>query len=433
MADRAERDDAVIDVVVIGAGAAGLMAAATAAQHGAGRVVLLEKNRKAGTKILMSGGSRCNLTHDCDPSGIMAGFGRQGRFLRQTLAALSPQQTVAMFHRLGVPTKVESTGKVFPQNDSAVGVRDALQRQAEAAGAELWLAAGVTDLWRTPQGFGLATPRGELRASRVIVTVGGKSWPKCGTTGDGYGWLERLGHVVEPLRPALVPLVGGEAWSQALSGLTLDRVRLAAWRPRSGRSGSGKRPAAEREGGFLFTHFGFSGPVVMDLSREWTFGNGQTATRLTAQFLPAETAETLRQQFAARRQQQGGQTVATMLADRLPRRLAECLADRQGIAERPLAEAPKRAMAALIDSLVGLELPVRATRGFEKAEVTAGGVRLKEIDPRTMESRLVPGLFIAGELLDLDGWIGGYNFQAAFSTGWTAGRAVAAASTEEPV
>jgi predicted Rossmann fold flavoprotein len=308
-----------------------------------------------------------------------------------------------------------------------------LQRQAEEAGAELWLRAGVSDLWRTPQGFGLATPRGTLQASRVIVTVGGKSWPQCGTTGDGYGWLERLGHTVEPLRPSLVPLIGGEAWSQALSGLTLERVRLAAWRPRSGRRGGGKRPAAEREGGFLFTHFGFSGPAVMDISRALTFGGGEEATRLTAQWLPEETAETLRQWFAARRQQQGGQTVATMLAERLPRRLAESLADRQGIADRPLAEAPKGGVAGLIDSLVGLELPVRATRGFEKAEVTAGGVRLKEIDPRTMESRVVPGLFIAGELLDLDGWIGGYNFQAAFSTGWTAGRAVAVPSTEEPV
>lgn len=415
----------MIDIVVIGAGAAGLMAAAQAAQRGTGRVMVVEKTNKAGTKILMSGGTRCNLTHDCDAEGIMRAFGRQGKFLRQALAMLSPRDTVAMFHRLGLQTKVESTGKIFPVDNRAVGVRDALLRQAVEAGAEIHLGGGAVDLKKVDGAFSIMTSDGELRARHVIVTVGGKSWPKCGTTGDGYGWLQGFGHTIEPLRPSLVPLIGGEAWSQELSGLTLDPVRLSVWRKTKSGERWEKRPLVEREGGFLFTHFGFSGPAVMDVSREVRFGESERATRLTVNLLPSESAGSLQRMLADRRQRQGSQSVAALLAQWLPRRLAERLAARQGIEDKPIAEVSKAAMTNLVNSVVAFELPVRATRGFEKAEVTAGGVRLKEIDPRTLESRLVPGLFVAGEILDLDGWIGGYNFQSAFSTGFVAGRCAA--------
>lgn len=412
----------LIDVAIIGAGAAGLMAAAQAGQRGTGRVLVLEKTNKAGTKILMSGGTRCNLTHDCDAEGIMRAFGRQGNFLRQALAMLSPSETVAMFHRLGLQTKVESTGKVFPIDDRAVGVRDVLLRQAEEAGAEIRVGSGVVDLQKDGDGFSIATSDGSLRARRVIVTVGGKSWPQCGTTGDGYDWLQRCGHTIEPLRPSLVPLIGGQPWSHALSGLTLEAVRLSVWRKAKTGDRWEKRPLVEREGGFLFTHFGFSGPAVMDVSRELRFDNRDRPTRLTLNLLPAESSESLHRILADRRQHQGSQSVAGLLADWLPKRLAETLAANLGLANKPIAEVSKAAMVNLVNSLVALELPVRGTRGFEKAEVTAGGVRLKEIDPRTLESRLVPGLFIAGEILDLDGWIGGYNFQSAFSTGFVAGQ-----------
>lgn len=414
----------MIDVVVIGAGAAGLMAAAQAAQRRVGRVVVLEKTNKAGTKILMSGGTRCNLTHDCDADGIMRAFGRQGKFLRQALAMLSPAETVAMFHRLGLQTKVESTGKVFPVDNRAVGVRDALLRQAEEAGAEIRVGRGAVDLKNIEGGFSIATSDGELLARRVIVTVGGKSWPMCGTTGDGYGWLQRCGHTIEPLRPSLVPLLGGEPWSHALSGLTLDPVRLSVWQKAKAGDRWEKRPLIEREGGFLFTHFGFSGPAVMDVSRELRFGDNERPTCLTVNLLPSESSDSLQRTLADRRQRQGSQLVSAMLAEWLPKRLADRLAANQGLTHKPIAEVPKAAVANLISSLVALELPIRATRGFEKAEVTAGGVSLKEIDPRTLESRLVPGLFVAGEILDLDGWIGGYNFQSAFSTGFVAGRCV---------
>ena len=422
----------IIDVAVIGAGAAGLVAAALAARQGRARVVVLEKNRKAGAKILMSGGTRCNVTQDCDAEGIMQAFGRQGRFLRQALQTLSPQETVAMFHRLGVATKVEPTGKVFPQSDRAVEVRDALLRQATGAGAELRLGCGATDLVPQDDAFAIATSGGTMLARRVIVTVGGKSWPGCGTTGDGYRWLQRMGHTVSELRPALVPLVGGEPWMRSLSGLTLGDVQLTVLQRRAAPDAQGqgerwnKRPLAQRQGGFLFTHFGFSGPAVMDVSRELTEQGTLPERRLMADLTPSMAAGRWEDWLADKRRTAGGRAASAALTDWVPRRLAEAIAEHCGADAQPLAELSRGVLHCLYQSLRQLQLSVRGSRGFEKAEVTAGGVSLKEIDPRSMQSRRVPGLYLAGEILDLDGWIGGYNFQSAFSTGALAGLAAGA-------
>ncbi|WP_153555980.1 BaiN/RdsA family NAD(P)/FAD-dependent oxidoreductase [Roseimaritima sediminicola] len=420
------------DIAIVGAGAAGLVAAARAAERADGRrIVLLEKNRKTGAKILMSGGTRCNLTHDCDAEGILAAFGRPGRFLRQALQELTPRDTVAMFNRLGVATKVEATGKVFPQNDRAVEVRDALLADVLRRGVRLRTEAGVRELHRCADGFRLDTAAGPLSARRVIVTSGGRSWPGCGTTGDGYGWLERLGHTIEPTRPALVPLTGGAAWSRQLSGVTLDDVQLGVWqRPEAAGATAKKarrkaKPECLRRGGFLFTHQGFSGPAVMDVSRELTIPKGPEQRRLRADFLPDTSDGQLLDWLTAQRQRAGGQNVAGLLAQRLPRRLAAELVQQAAgdAAAQPLAGHSDAALRRLVESVKRCELHVHGSRGFEKAEVTAGGVRLSEVDPRTMQSRLVPGLYIAGEILDLDGWIGGYNFQSAFSTGHVAGSA----------
>lgn len=426
------------DIVVVGAGAAGLIAAARAAEAGSGSVLLLEKNRKTGAKILMSGGTRCNLTHNCGSEAIIEAFGKPGRFLRQALAELSPQDTVAMFHRLGVATKVEDTGKVFPQNDRAVEVRDALLLDAIHHGVRIQTAAAVVAIERTGEHFEIVTEqdnlpggRSRLTARRVIVTSGGRSWPGCGTTGDGYGWLQQLGHTIEPTRPALVPLTGGAAWSQQLSGLTLPNVNLSVWStPAEGKRPKKQKPVVTRGGGFLFTHIGFSGPAVMDVSRQLTIPQGCQLRCLRADFLPDMSTQELESWLAQQRQQSGGQNAATVMSRLVPKRLATALVGlatgSDAVAAAPLAELRRGVLQQLVAVSKGVDLTIRGSRGFEKAEVTAGGVRLKEVDPRTMESRLVPGLYIAGEVLDLDGWIGGYNFQSAFSTGHVAG--VAAAS-----
>ena len=446
------------DVIVIGAGAAGLVAAARSAAGGA-RTMLLEKNRKAGVKILMSGGTRCNLTHDCDAAGIIEGFGKNGRFLRQALGELGPRETVAMFHALGVATKVEETGKIFPAADSAVVVRDGLVDQAVASGVQIELGRSVHGLRVDGSGgfFEVITAAGTCRAAAVIVTVGGKSWPECGTCGDGYGWLAGLGHTIRTPRPALVPLTGGVPWMRELSGLTLPRVEVGVWWAAKTASGSpppprwSKHPVERRTSGFLFTHFGFSGPAVMDVSRGVTAAADDREVRVLADFLPDLSRDEISAALEGARRARGGQHLVTLLSQWLPRRLAEgivgCGSGHEGrerqerelpnsarqdselrghnpglsLGELPIAEVRRDQMERVLQRLKGCPLEVTGTRGFAKAEVTAGGVDLAEVDPRTMASRKHAGLFIAGEILDLDGWIGGYNFQAAFSTGHVAG------------
>lgn len=413
-------------IVVIGAGAAGLIAAAVAAERGA-EVTLLEKNTKTGVKILMSGGTRCNLTHQTDARGITAAFGHAGRFLQRSVGAFGPADLVQMFNELGVDTKVESTGKVFPQSDRALDVRNALHRQAISAGVDLRTSAAVRQVSREGDSWSIKTDASTFVADRVIVTAGGRSWPKCGTSGDAYAWLEDLGHSIVPTRPALVPLVGGGDWTHELSGLTLEDC-VASVLP--GSNGSDKttgkkppptgKPLISRRGSWLFTHFGFSGPAAMDVSGVITAAKKPSTVQLVVDLVPGLSTDDLTKQLGNRSGGAGKRSVATILRQWLPSRLADAIASQCG---HPglVAEMSKHHQRSLIQMLKQLSLPVHGTRGFAKAEVTAGGVSLDEVDPRTMASRIAPGLYIAGEVLDVDGWIGGYNFQAAFSTGRAAG------------
>ncbi len=426
-----------MNIVIVGAGPAGLMAAAIAAQHAASsthpiRVLVLEKNRKAGVKILMSGGTRCNLTHHCGNDGIMEAFGANGKFLRQALDHLSPGGTVELFHRLGVPTEIEPvTDKIFPASNRAIDVRDALLRYATQSGAEVMLGTAVKSIVREVDSFAVRTtdsnpsePNGisdrEIRADRLILTSGGRSYPGCGTIGEGYEWLQAFGHQIVPPRPALVPLVGGETWMRELSGVTLERAAASVWQRPSPDRKPAKRPLIRREGSFLFTHLGFSGPTAMDVSGTIT-GGGFAETLLTLDMLPSMTSEQIETRLEQGRRSEGKRRVLAAVSQWVPKRIAEAICTQSGTGECSFGELPRDSANKLTTLLKALPLPVTGTRGYEKAEVTAGGLSLKEVDPRTMQSRMVPGLYIAGELLDLDGWIGGYNFQAAFSTGHVAG------------
>jgi predicted Rossmann fold flavoprotein len=416
------------DVVVIGAGAAGLVAAAGAAERGR-RVLLLEKNTKPGVKILMSGGTRCNLTHAVDARGIVAAFGRQGSFLHAALAALSPDDLVALFESEGVATKVEPGGKVFPASDRALDVLNALRRRLARSGATLALNEPVVDLQPTDGGstFAVTTTHRGCAARRVVLTSGGQSYPGCGTTGDGYRWTAQCGHTIVPPCPALVPLRVDSRWAKALPGVTVPDVHVRI----RGVGGDARLPhsadlsRAERRGALLFTHFGLSGPAVMDVSRCVTAVFPGLHTTLDCDFLPDLTGPQLLEQLQAATTQQGKRHVAALLAQWLPRRLADALLTVAGVpAARNLAELSRAERSQLAQALKATPFPVVGTLGFDKAEVTAGGVALEEVRSNTLESKLVPGLFLAGEILDLDGPIGGYNFQAAFSTGWLAGQHV---------
>lgn len=403
-------------VVVVGAGAAGLMAALRAAGRGR-QVLLLEKNRRPGVKILMSGGTRCNLTHDCDNRGIITAYGEQGPFLRPALSAFSVERTVRWFNEAGVATKVEGPGKVFPVSNRATDVLAALLRRFEESGATLAGEEPLLELRRSGAGFELVTARRILLAEKVVLTTGGQSYPGCGTTGDGYRWAADFGHTIVPPRPALTPITTNEEWAKQLSGVTIPDVALRVL--------DGETELARGRGSFLFTHFGFSGPVALDVSRAVSGHTRPTTLRLECNFMGSSSQADFAADLKIRVAAAGRKLLGAILPEELPLRLHEALVNHAGLRmDRKAAELTKAERAALASAYTRQIIPVSGTRGFKQAEVTAGGVALGEIDPRTMESHLVPGLFLAGEVLDLDGPIGGYNFQAAWSTGWLAGSSV---------
>ncbi len=414
-----EQPEQNYDVVIVGAGAAGLLAAAVAAKRGR-RVVLLEKNRKAGVKILMSGGTRCNLTQATDAAGIATAFGSQGRFLRSSLSDFGPEDLVRLFDGLGVPTKVESTGKIFPKSDRALDVQRALVHYATDCGADLVLGQAVQSVAgceaNEPARFVVQTEATRFLCESLLITTGGQSYPGCGTTGDGYVWAKQFGHKIEPPTAALVPLRSTASWATRLSGVTIPDVGLRLRCETDTKLNKRLKKQGYRNS-FLFTHHGVSGPGVLDISRLVTRNAGNDFT-LLCDFVPSQSEDSLRAELRLTAERQGKSRVANALIQWLPKRLVEALLEEATIpADRVFSEFSRAELGRLLAWLKSAEVPVHGTLGFKKAEVTAGGVSLREVSSQTMQSKLRDGLFFAGEVLDLDGPIGGYNFQAAFSTG----------------
>lgn len=403
------------DCVIVGAGAAGLMAAIESAKRGR-RVLLLEKNSKPGVKILMSGGTRCNLTQNTDTSGIISEFGKEGRFLHSALAAFCNTDLIAYFNQRGVPTKVEPTGKVFPRSDRAKDVLDALVSDAEENNVALNLKEPVHTIESKDNTFRVHTQHAIYRVDRVLITTGGISYPGCGTTGDGYQWCKQFGHSLVETVPALVPLkTPDQSWTRDLQGLTLENVELSI-------INSLQKTLATTRGSTLFTHLGVSGPSAMNISRIVSYSDDSDLS-LRINFLPNLNVEQKFSYLKNLLREQAKKQIGTALKGILPTRVIHVLLEQSKInpASR-CAEVSKANIRKLTKALDGLATKVTGTLGFAKAEVTAGGVNLLEIDSKTMESKCQPGLFLAGEILNLDGPIGGYNFTAAFATGFLAGR-----------
>jgi hypothetical protein len=433
-----------LPIVIIGAGAAGLMAAISASERSAAeradtpevgggtngsdqavtKVIILEKNTKPGVKILMSGGTRCNVTHACDARGIEAAFPRdQARFLHPALAGFGPEEIIRRLEAEGVPLKTESTGKIFPVSDRSVDVLEGLMKPVRRLGVELALSEPVTAVTDPGDGTLLVTTRQRsIRARSVIVTTGGVSYPGCGTTGDGYAIARGFGHTIIEPRPALVPLTLKAGRLADLSGITIVDVGIRVLDPAAG----GKlkdRLKSEDRGSFLLAHFGLSGPAVLNVSREVTAARDPAALVVECDFLPEEPEERLDDRLRQASLDEGRKNLAHIITPALPARLVETLiAEARLDPQRKAAALGKEDRRRLVAAFKRLPVPVTGTLGFKKAEVTAGGVALAEVDPKSMRSRKHPRLFFAGEVLDLDGRIGGYNFQAAFSTGWLAGR-----------
>ncbi len=404
------------DVVVIGAGAAGLMAGIRAGERGK-RVLILEKNRRPGVKILMSGGTRCNITHDTDNRGIVQAYGPPGKFLHSALAAFSVQQTLDFFNGEGVATKIEENGKIFPVSNKAADVLAALVERVQRTGVPLALGEPVVDLKIADGQFALTTPQRTLRAAKVILTTGGQSFPGSGTTGDGYRFAQALGHSLIPSRPALVPITTHVPWVAELRGITIPDTGIAIY--------DGEERLVAKRGSMLFAHFGLSGPVILDVSRVVSGHARPPSLQLEFDFLPAVVEAALDSVLRVEAHTYGKKLLVAILPEHLPRRLGEAILDLAALPrDRKAAGLTKEDRNRLVKALKHARIAISGTMGFGKAEVTAGGVPLDEVDSRSMVSKIVPNLFLAGEVLDLDGPIGGYNFQAAWSTGWLAGDSV---------
>ena len=415
MPETAQNIISTFDCVIVGAGAAGLMAAIETAKRGR-RVLLLEKNSKPGVKILMSGGTRCNLTQNTDTAGILSAFGKEGRFLHSALAAFSNTDLIDYFNQRRVPTKIEPTGKVFPRSDRAKDVLDALVSDAVENNVALNLNEPVHTIESADNSFQVHTQDAIYRVEQVLITTGGLSYPGCGTTGDGYQWCKQFGHSIVKTVPALVPLkTPDQSWTRDLQGLTLENVELSI-------INSLRQTLATTRGSTLFTHLGVSGPSAMNISRTISYSDDSDLF-LLINFLPNLNIEQKFSYLKNLLQEQAKKQIGTALKGLLPIRVINVLLEQSKINPTSrCAEVSKANIRRLTEALHGLATKVTGTLGFTKAEVTAGGVNLLEIDSKTMESKCQSGLFLAGEILNLDGPIGGYNFTAAFATGFLAGQ-----------
>lgn len=418
---KSAKKNAAPRVIVVGAGPAGLMAAGRAAELGAD-VTLVERNGRPGLKLLVTGGGRCNVTNTADLKGFIAAFGPNGKFLYRALSVFSPASLTGFLKSFGVPTRADPDGKVFPADDKAQSVLDALTGYAARGGVRS-MAGRVTSLLLgggAIEGVEFSDERRAL-GTRVIVATGGLSYPATGSTGDGYELARKSGHTIVAPRPGLTALESDEPFIKDLQGLVLRDIGLAVY-------ADGKAAAAGR-GELLFTHFGVSGPKLLVLSGAAVdaLAAGKR-TELSINLRPdlgpeAVTAE-LQAYFAAN----GAKMFASYARAALPASLAPVFELRCGIERgRKCASITGAERARAAGLLRDFRLRLTRPRPLAEATVTRGGVSLKEVDPQTMESRLQPGLYFCGEVLDLDGITGGFNLQEAFSTGYLAGQSAAGA------
>ena len=413
------------DIIVIGGGAAGLMAAGEAAKAGA-KTLLLEKMSTPGRKLLISGKGRCNITNIAPVKAFIGHFGKNGRFLYSAFHRYFSDDLLAFLDDLNVATVTERGGRVFPASESAADVVNALVTWNRRVGVEIRTQMPVEQLKITDNTLtGVRTPQGIIPARAAILTTGGASYPGTGSSGDGYRLAREIGHTVVSTRPALVPLVTAGDAAQKCQGLSLRNVRVTLWI-------DGKKGESEF-GEMLFTHFGVSGPIILTLSRGAVDAlHAKKRVQISIDLKPALDESRLDARLLRDLDSGGKKQFHTLLKGLLPQKLIPVRIEQVGIPADKVCHqitAPERKR--LLAWLKDFRLTVSGHRGYRQAIVTAGGVALNEIDPRTMASRRVAGLYLAGEVLDLDADTGGYNLQAAFSTGYLAGRSAAAWIAEQ--
>jgi predicted Rossmann fold flavoprotein len=407
------------NVLVVGAGAAGILAALTAAEAGAA-VWLFEKNDIVGKKMGITGKGRCNLTNTCTMDEFVARTPGHGKFLFSAYEQFTNQDLLDKLHDWGLATKEERGGRVFPQSDSAIEVRKLLYYKLRDYGVKLHLSDAVRQVSLHDGHIAVKADSGTYDGDSCIITTGGMSYPVTGSTGDGYGFARSLGHTVTDLVPSLVPFTTEETWVRDLSGLSLRNVEASLWK-------RGKKVASQF-GEMLFTHFGVSGPIVLMLSSVVPRKKKcDYPLQLRINLKPALTPEKLDGRLQREFDTYIRKHVANAMKELLPQSLVPIVCAQAGIdPAQPVNQVSRQQRQDLVLVLQALTLTVTGTRPLAEAIVTAGGISVKEINPKTMESKVVPGLYFAGEVIDIDAYTGGYNLQAAFSTGYVAGKNAAA-------
>lgn len=411
-------------VLVVGGGAAGMLAALFAAENGAS-VTLLERNEKLGKKLYITGKGRCNLTNTAEREAFMQAIFRNPRFMYAAFAAFDNQDMMHLMEDLGVPVKVERGNRVYPESDHASDVTNALRRELERLGVRVCLNTRVSALIASDGVCrGVRTEDGEhMSADAVILCTGGCSYPSTGSTGDGYALAKSVGHTVQPLLPALTPIDTKESWPSMLTGLSLKNVALRAWR-----TDKKKKYFYDEQGEMMFTHFGVTGPLVLTLSSKMPADLENV--RMSIDLKPALDAQTLDARILRDFQAMIQKRITAVMDGLVPHNLGQQILVLAGISpQQPVNTITQPQRQAIVELLKNLPLTPKALRGFVEAIVTRGGVTVKEINPSTMESRLVSGLYFAGELMDVDAQTGGYNLQIAFSSGALAGKCAAAGET----
>ncbi|KGE19488.1 NAD(P)/FAD-dependent oxidoreductase [Paenibacillus wynnii] len=410
------------DVVVIGGGPSGLMASVAAAEHGAS-VLLVDKGSKLGRKLGISGGGRCNVTNVKETTELISHIPGNGRFLYSAFDHFNNQDIIAFFENLGIALKEEDNGRMFPVTDKASSVVSALINKVRSLGVQILTDSPVKEiLYKENAVEGILLTSGKkLSAPAVIIATGGKSVPQTGSTGDGYPWAEQAGHTVTELYPTEVPIISREEWikSGELQGLSLRDVTLAVW------NAKGKK-VIDHRGDMIFTHFGLSGPIALRCSqflRQVQKKTGGDAVEMSLDLFPDLKPHEMESQLQDKLDLEPKKAIRNALKGLIPERMIPLLLVKAGLdGDITGHHFPKSGITALAGILKRLPITVHGTRSLAEAFVTGGGVNLKEIDPGSMESKLMPGLFFCGEILDIHGYTGGYNITAAFSTGYTAGK-----------
>lgn len=408
-------------IIVIGGGAAGMLAAAEAAKCGCA-VTLVEQNEKLGKKLYITGKGRCNLTNSADRDDFFAAITHNPRFLYSAFAAFDNNDIRQLLESLGVPLKVERGGRVFPESDKSSDILRALERYVRNAGVDVRLNTRVDNIVLDSGAVcGVRIGQQVLAADAVIVATGGVSYPQTGSTGDGYRFAATVGHTVLPQYASLISLTTREDWPFALSGLTLKNVRLTAKR--------GKKKLYDAQGELLLTHFGVSGPLVLSLSS--LIAEEPADVQLSIDLKPALDDAQLDARLLRDLEENRQKSVAGALHALLPARLLQTVLELADIdPAKPVNEFRREERRRLAELLKHLPLTVSGTRPIAEAVITRGGVKVSEVNSSTMESRLVHGLYFAGEVLDVDALTGGYNLQIAWSTGVLAGRSAAAQTAD---